>query len=1177
MPSPLNRSQPEGFSVLVPGLLSLSLLTHLSAQAAGAQTVRGRLIEEGTDSPIPGALIVLLGEEGKTVGQVLTGEDGRFLVAAPAPGRYRVRADRIGYQSASSEVLTLARGDTVDYRLAAPVQAVDLGTLPVEVERRCVVRPAEGLRTAMLWEEVRKALAVTKWTEDERPFLYEIRHYERQLDAQTMVVLRERSDSHWAAGGKPFHTPSAEELLERGFVRFAPGDSAYYAPDAEVLLSDAFVATHCFRVKSGEDDRAGLIGLAFEPARARRGADVEGVLWVDAKTAELRYLDYAYTSLRISGPAPDFGGRLDFERLPTGHWIVRRWRIRAPIMGVTRPWWRRDERLEVVAGIKEEGGEVVQLASATAARRVEARPAAPPDEGPSPPALRAVSTATRALGPASVECGTPSALSASLRASRDRVARAVNVDSVRALHEETERSRERDDSLALVENGFVALRLYDLTQDNRYAADARRSLEHAVRDHPSLAWGHYGLALSLVRAPVVRPITALSRSQARRALRRALELDPSFGEAALLFGEVALELRGRDALEEARDGLRRALETCSGAARLYLLLADVEAGLGDVEASAWAARAALAAGAETAAGLYRLGVALLRTAGGEEEGARAYFAAVDQLTPALAERVYEDLFPIVSPTEAKRWETADLEGRRQWLVTFWEKRAALAAVTVRERLAEHYRRLAIAYERYRRIHEQGPPPAGALLFEPLPGVRWEPFDDRGLVFVRHGEPQEVIRSFGAHFLPNETWVYRAPDGRTEFFNFVTLPYGSGVRLVDDLFTAIDWEGAAPGLRVRSIEDLPNLPAEKLLLLYDPPVLERAAELAEERARLQPRYFSVASRLRIAKLRLDCILRPGCPPPGPGMTLESRVADLRAVLADARMENRVIRGDLRLNTLLALERDAHRPRFERELPFHYHLVTFQGDEGRTDITAAIAIPADRLEPTLLDGDTVYALRLSLIVVDTAEDRITRKDTTQYFRAPRPLGTGEYLRTHVDLSAEPSEGVIHRLVVLNAARPGDGQVYGGPAEVPDYARTPLLVSDIVLAEPDSAGPWRRHEVQLALVPPEQFEAPAPFTVFYEVYNLPATTPYRTEIAVERAEGRSLWGKLKGLFGGGRPLRLRFEAEAKATPDGRLQEVRRVQPNLKPGRYRIRVTVTNLLTGESAVRDRQFAVME
>lgn len=83
-------------------LLLLVLPALLSAQAVGAQTVQGQLVEEGTGSPIAGALVLLLNEDGKTAARVLTDEGGRFLIRAPAPGLYRLRADRIGFRSAQS-------------------------------------------------------------------------------------------------------------------------------------------------------------------------------------------------------------------------------------------------------------------------------------------------------------------------------------------------------------------------------------------------------------------------------------------------------------------------------------------------------------------------------------------------------------------------------------------------------------------------------------------------------------------------------------------------------------------------------------------------------------------------------------------------------------------------------------------------------------------------------------------------------------------------------------------------------------------------------------------------------------------------------------------------------------------------------------------------------------------
>jgi len=103
-------------------------------------------------------------------------------------------------------------------------------------------------------------------------------------------------------------------------------------------------------------------------------SEIAGTLWLDRKTAELRDLEYEYRglpNLPLSVKSEDFGGRVEFQRMPTGAWIVQRWVIRMPILVDKGPLAARSEgvipggvstRPERVqlAAIREEGGEVVE-------------------------------------------------------------------------------------------------------------------------------------------------------------------------------------------------------------------------------------------------------------------------------------------------------------------------------------------------------------------------------------------------------------------------------------------------------------------------------------------------------------------------------------------------------------------------------------------------------------------------------------------------------------------------------------------------------------------------------------------------------------------------------------------------------------------------------------------------
>jgi hypothetical protein len=130
---------------------------------------------------------------------------------------------------------------------------------------------------------------------------------------------------------QPFVSLSGEDLSSGGYWRTLPNDSiAYYAPDATVLLSAAFARDHCFTVAEGRGERAGLIGMAFEPVSGRDVPDVRGTIWLDSRTFELRLVEFRYSCLPAATGNRNIGGEVHFERLPSGAWIVGRWFIRMP-------------------------------------------------------------------------------------------------------------------------------------------------------------------------------------------------------------------------------------------------------------------------------------------------------------------------------------------------------------------------------------------------------------------------------------------------------------------------------------------------------------------------------------------------------------------------------------------------------------------------------------------------------------------------------------------------------------------------------------------------------------------------------------------------------------------------------------------------------------------------------
>jgi hypothetical protein len=343
-------------------LLLVSALL-LASRSAAAQAVRGELLEGASGRPVAGALVVLLDGAGKQVGGGFTDAAGEFLVQAPGPGSYTLRAERVGFAAVRSPALRLAAGQTVTHDLETGSEAVKLEGLVVRAEkRRCAALPEAGEATAALWEEARKALGAAALTQARRSFRFTVQQHVRMLDASSLQVESEQSRRMTGFAGSPFESAPAERLVREGFTRQEGDSTVYYGPDAAVLLSDEFLDTHCFRVQESEGAARGLVGLAFEPVRGRRLPDIRGALWLDPATAELRHLEYTYTGLDLLGPSGRLGGRVEFERLPSGEWIVPRWRILMPVVGTdTLSVAGQVRERRKVAAIREGAGEVLEV------------------------------------------------------------------------------------------------------------------------------------------------------------------------------------------------------------------------------------------------------------------------------------------------------------------------------------------------------------------------------------------------------------------------------------------------------------------------------------------------------------------------------------------------------------------------------------------------------------------------------------------------------------------------------------------------------------------------------------------------------------------------------------------------------------------------------------------------
>ena len=705
----------------------------------------------------------------------------------------------------------------------------------------------------------------------------------------------------------------------------------------------------------------------------------------------------------------------------------------------------------------------------------------------------------------------------------------------------------------VLERGLIAQRLWEISSDREDARRARDAFQQAVRRFPEEPWAHYGLSLTLADGPEIR-LTALGgvlsdvtifqsvseifgkdpRSKARSAARKALDLKPDFGDAAILLSELALADGGRSMalVREARDALLETKAAGATSPSVTTALARMETALGNYSEAARVSEAAATAGDATA--LKARAQALFLQPGSETEGGQLYARALESLTAEAADAMYADVQVLLSPIDVAEWKrsTTDVQ-KRAWIERFWERRAADAGVTVAERLATHYRRLALASQRFVRNSARGALGAGALTTD-VPAGNY-PFDPRGAMLVRHGPPDAVISTKANGVLPNETWIYSLPDSEgNQLFHFVAGRGEQDYTLVGDIMRLIDPQVLNDGF---------NVTTRNSALLA----------LLQDRTAYEPKY-------QVAVTRITTVLRKT-----PNLRIDA--AEIRTVLASSEA---AYRRDARA----AITTDSYRREYEGDIAFLHDVFTLRSEFSRTELTAALALPAADIEP-LAGGGGVYALNLSVILIDTLQGTVTRRDTAVEVDAGRKLAPGDYVRTHVTVPVVPSEHTIYKLVVEDRVS-GRGMMDEGSRRLRDYGSSErLLISDIVLALPDSAGDWRRGAQRLALALPRSFEPARPFTVFYEVYNFAQGEAYSTRIVVTPLDGK---GGIRGLLGGkAQPIEVKFDAVAQPDADGVLQELRQVAPDLGPGRYRMTIEVTANGSRRTAVTETQFTVTQ
>ncbi|HET6342666.1 MAG TPA: hypothetical protein VFG78_10850, partial [Gemmatimonadota bacterium] len=272
--------------------------------------------------------------------------------------------------------------------------------------------------------------------------------------------------------------------------------------------------------------------------------------------------------------------------------------------------------------------------------------------------------------------------------------------------------------------------------------DARDALERALDAEPdSTAWWYLLADINL------RLDGGDADPRARAAFHEVFRRDPGYRDAWSRWSRMSWE---PDDLAETAAILGGHLDAAYDP-ELGLKRIDVLYDAGDYDgAAAEVARFRRQTGAMSGDPRLAYYVGVLDAARGEEvAGAEAYFEGLRGAeTEATLALFYEDVEPVLALAERESWRGRTTGGKRDFLLAWWNARDPRPLSAGHARWAEQQRRIRVARDvyRWRRPLDKERLIALEGRDSGLPAVEirldGRPLEDRGAVYLRHGEPDD---------------------------------------------------------------------------------------------------------------------------------------------------------------------------------------------------------------------------------------------------------------------------------------------------------------------------------------------------------------------------------------------------------------------------------------------------
>lgn len=276
----------------------LSGFARLAGAQATTPSLIGDVVSRETGGPLAHAMITLVGNERQT----FTSDGGVFAFTSLAPGTYRIRAVHIGFTPSEVSVEIVAGAAPPRVRIALARLSVQLATVKVTATAafRTPGRPNPDVEPdfAAIVGQLRMNAEQFQLLSDSFPFTYKVQQVFYELHNDSSRTTQDVESESYRSDARGWEYKMGDVV-----ARAPDGHMLMHLPTLRDFASYEFLNNHCFSYGGIEQTRSGpLIRIAFQADVQIRNPDVNGTVYLDAKTYQIRRAELRLTKIPASMP-----------------------------------------------------------------------------------------------------------------------------------------------------------------------------------------------------------------------------------------------------------------------------------------------------------------------------------------------------------------------------------------------------------------------------------------------------------------------------------------------------------------------------------------------------------------------------------------------------------------------------------------------------------------------------------------------------------------------------------------------------------------------------------------------------------------------------------------------------------------------------------------------------------